>query len=186
MHEFLLELKKMKTLLFLSILKRITPVIVVLMLLGCQQNTVDSSKTPQFNHVYLHVSDMDNSLAFYTSAFDLQVTKHIKKLKRTLEDGQIVEQEINLALLKFPGHYFALEIGETLDSRASNTMVSYAHVGIEVEDIESASERIIKAGGVSSRPITQVETESIQAKTAFFTGPDGETIELMQIISGSF
>lgn len=176
----------MKTLLFLSLHKRMAPVIVVLILLGCTQNTAESPKNPQFNHVYLHVSDMDRSLAFYTTAFDLEVTKHIKKLKRTLEDGQIMEQEINLALLKFPGHYFGLEIGETLDSLASNSTASYAHVGIAVEDIESASERISKAGGIATRPITQVETDSIQAKTAFFTGPDGETIELMQIISGSF
>lgn len=176
----------MKTVLCQSIQERVLPFLVFLAILSCESNTATSPRTPQFNHVYLHVSDMDRSLDFYTSAFDLEVTKHIKKLKRTLEDGQTVEQEINLALLKFPGHYFALEIGETLDSLPNNTTASYAHVGIEVEDIESASERIIKAGGLSSRPITQVETESILAKTAFFTGPDGETIELMQIISGNF
>ncbi|MBN7814618.1 VOC family protein [Algoriphagus pacificus] len=175
----------MKTL-NLSIRRRILSLLALIGLFGCQSNPVSSPNTPQFNHVYLHVSDMDRSLDFYTSAFDLEVTKHIKKLKRTSEDGQTLEQEINLALLKFPGHYFGLEIGETLDSLPNNTRASYAHVGIEVEDIESASERIIKAGGLSTRPITQVETESIQAKTAFFTGPDGETIELMQIISGSF
>ena len=133
-----------------------------------------------------HISIGRFGLAYLTELRIISVAIDIKKLKRTLEDGQTVEQEINLALLKFPGHYFALEIGETLDSLPNNTRANYAHVGIEVEDIESASERIIKAGGLSSRPITQVETESILAKTAFFTGPDGETIELMQIISGNF
>ncbi len=129
---------------------------------------------------------MDRSVAFYTSAFDLELEKKVRKLKRTSEDGESEEYDVYLSLLKFPGQDFVLEIGENPAFQAENSSANYAHLGIDVLDIEVVSERILKAGGVLSRPISLVETEDIKAKTMFFTGPDGETIELMQIISGDF
>lgn len=159
---------------------------VLLALAGCQTKMDDVQLSPRFNHVYLNVTDMDRSVAFYTSAFDLELTKQVKKLKRTSEDGVSGEYDIFLSLLKFPGQDFVLEIGENPGFQAENSSASYTHLGIDVLDIGAASERILKAGGVLSRPLSLVETEDIKAKTMFFTGPDGETIELMQLISGDF
>ncbi len=161
--------------------------IVLMALLGCQtKEAKEVLLSPRFNHVFLNVTDMDRSVAFYTSAFDLELTKQIKKLKRTSADGISGEINIYLSLLKFPGQDFALEIGEKTDFQQENSSASYAHLGIDVLDIEVAGERVLKAGGVLARPISLVETEDIKAKTMFFTGPDGETIELMQVISGDF
>ena len=159
---------------------------VLLAFVGCQTKVNDVPLSPRFNHVYLKVSDIDRSVAFYTSAFDLELSKQIKKLTRTSEEGVTEEFEISLSLLKFPGQDFVLEIGENSESQAENSAASFTHLGIDVLDIEAASERILKAGGVLSRPLSLVETEDIKAKTMFFTGPDGETIELMQLISGDF
>lgn len=129
---------------------------------------------------------MDKSVAFYTAAFDLEVSKQIKKIKRTPVDGESGEFDIYLSLLKFPGQDFVLEIGENPDFQAENSTANFTHLGIDVLDIEAASERVLKAGGVLTRPMSLVETEDIKAKNIFFTGPDGETIELMEIISGDF
>ena len=79
-----------------------------------------------------------------------------------------------------------LEIGENPEFKAANNGANYTHLGIDVKDIEAASERVLKAGGILSRPLSLVETEDITAKNIFFLGPDGETIELMQMISGDF
>jgi len=35
-------------------------------------------------------------------------------------------------------------------------------------------------------PIRLIKAEGVEAKQAFFKGPDGEPIELMEIISGEF
>ena len=147
---------------------------------------VENLVSPRFNHVYLNVSDMEASIIFYTSAFDMQVTKQIKKIKRTGSDGNSQSFAIHLSLLKFPDQNFVLEIKESSEFKADNSSANFMHLGIDVKDIEAASQRIISAGGAMTRPVSLVETEDITAKTAFFTGPDGETIELMQILSGEF
>ncbi|WP_296705812.1 VOC family protein [Algoriphagus sp.] len=157
------------------------------LLIGCQTKVDDGRLlSPRFNHVYLNVANMDRSVAFYTAAFDLELVKQIKKLKRTSEEGTPEEYEIFLSLLKFPGQDFVLEIGENPAFQAENGSANYTHIGVDVSDIEAASERILKAGGILARPLAIVETEDIAAKTMFFTGPDGESLELMQLISGEF
>ena len=153
---------------------------------SCKTTTTDTPLSPRFNHVFLNVSNMDRSVAFYTAAFDLEVTKTIKTIKRTPEGGETGEFDIHLTLLKFPGQDFVLEIGENPEFKAANNGANYTHLGIDVKDIEAASERVLKAGGILSRPLSLVETEDITAKNIFFLGPDGETIELMQMISGDF
>jgi len=168
------------------LLHRVRLFLVLLAFVGCQTKVDEVQLSPRFNHVYLKVADIDRSVAFYTSAFDLELVKQIKKLKRTPEDGVATEYDISLSLLKFPGQDFVLEIGENSDLQAENSNANFTHLGIDVLNIEAASERILKAGGVLSRPLSLVETEDIKAKTMFFTGPDGETIELMQLISGDF
>jgi len=172
----------------LSCLKKSASFFIVLIaLLGCQtKEAKEVLLSPRFNHVYLKVSDLDRSVAFYTAAFELKQEKQIKKLKRTSAEGVSEEFETSLSLLKFPGQDFVLEIGKALDFQSENKQANYSHIGIDVADIETASERILKAGGVMISPVTLVETEDIIAKNAFFTGPDGETLELMQLISGDF
>lgn len=146
----------------------------------------DQPLSPRFNHVFLKVADMARSVQFYTTAFDLEVTKEIKKIKRTSEGGESAEYDIYLSLLKFPGQDFVLEIGENPDFKSENGAANFTHLGIDVVDIEAASARLAKAGGIILRPMSLVETEDIKAKNIFYSGPDGETIELMEIISGEF
>jgi lactoylglutathione lyase len=159
-----------------------------LLLLFSACNSIDkySPLSPRFNHVFLAVSDLDKSIAFYTKAFDLEITTRLKKLTKTSPDGEVTEIEVNMAFLKFPGQDFVFEIGERDRFVSENESANYQHVGVDVKDIEVAFERLVNAGATPLQPIVLVEAEGVSAKNAFLKGPDGETIELMEMISGEF
>lgn len=162
-------------------------VISAILILGCAHKEPASKPvSPRFNHVFLNTNDLEKSVAFYTSAFDVIVFNDIKKLTRTDSVGNSSTTEVHIVLLRFNGQDFNLEIGENSFFQAENTRASYAHIGIDVPDIELASQRLIKAGAQAIRPITLVEASEIKAKTAFFSGPNGETLELMELIEGEF
>jgi len=161
-------------------------ILALILISACSSQKAETKISPRFNHVFLTVADLDRSVVFYTKAFDLEVVNSIKKLKKTSSDGEVIEIEINMALLKFPGQDFVFEIGEREGFTAENTTANFAHLGIDVRDIEAAFDRLIKAGAILSQPISLVEANGVSAKNAFFTGPDGETIELMEIVSGEF
>lgn len=141
--------------------------------------------TPRFNHVMLTVANLDSSVAFYTRAFDLEVTQRITSLTVTRPDGTSAAREVKMAFLKFPGQDFVFELAERKIADDGITPV-FQHVGVDVKDIDSAAERVKAAGGQGFTGIAVVEGQGVKAKTAFFKGPDGENVELMQIISGNF
>ena len=141
--------------------------------------------TPRFNHVMLTVANLDSSVAFYTRAFDLEVAQRITSLKVTRPDGSTAEREVKMAFLKFPGQEFVFELAERKVVDDGITPV-FQHVGVDVTDIEAAAERVKAAGGEGFTGIAVVEGQGVKAKTAFFKGPDGENVELMQIVSGTF
>ena len=68
--------------------------------------------SPRFNHVMLIVSNLDSSVAFYTAAFDLKVAQRITELSVTPPNGTPTAHPVKMALLKFPGQEFVLEMAE--------------------------------------------------------------------------
>jgi catechol 2,3-dioxygenase-like lactoylglutathione lyase family enzyme len=143
--------------------------------------------SPRFNHVVIQVSDMNKSVKFYTDAFDLVVTNDsLKHVVYTLADGTKKEREVNIVLLKFPNQDFVYEMVEVSDYDHSTNFDKFHHIGIDVRDIKLAFERAIRAGAEVLVPIQLVQTNGIETKQAFLNGPDGEIIELMQLISGNF
>ena len=142
--------------------------------------------SPRFNHVMMIVSNLDSSVTFYTAAFDLKVAQRITELKVTGADGTPTAHPVKMALLKFPGQEFVLEMAER-PAPASGPSPNYQHLGVDVRDIEAAAERVRKAGGRDLTPINTVTTSTgTVAKNMFFVGPSGERVELMQIVSGEF
>ena len=142
--------------------------------------------SPRFNHVMVIVSNLDSSVTFYTAAFDLKVAQRITELKVTGADGTPTAHPVKMALLKFPGQEFVLEMAER-PAPASGPSPNYQHLGVDVRDIEAAAERVRKAGGRDLTPINTVTTSTgTVAKNMFFVGPSGERVELMQIVSGEF
>ena len=148
----------------------------------------EAPPSPRFNHVMLTVSNLDSSIAFYTAAFDLQVSQRITELRVTGADGAPNARPVKMALLKFPGQDFVLELAERPAAPPSTAPAPYyQHVGVDVRDIEAAAERVRKAGGRDPSPIQTVGTSSGSvAKNMFFRGPSGERVELMQMVSGEF
>jgi catechol 2,3-dioxygenase-like lactoylglutathione lyase family enzyme len=139
---------------------------------------------PRFNHVMLHVSNLDSSLAFYTRAFDLQVAQRIDSLTVTAANGSSVTRPARMALLKFPGQEFVLELAQR--PAGSGVSPHYQHLGVDVLDIAAAAERVQRAGGRDFSGIQTVHAPGTVARNAFFKGPDGELVELMQVVSGAF
>jgi catechol 2,3-dioxygenase-like lactoylglutathione lyase family enzyme len=143
--------------------------------------------SPRFNHVFLVVSDMERSVEFYTKAFDLKVTNDkIKHLVLTYEDGTQKQVESNVVLLKFPGQDFVFELKEVEKMDTIENFNLFQHVGISVKDIDKALKKALNAGAEITSPIRLVQTHGLALKNVFLKGPDGEDIELDQIISGEF
>ena len=143
--------------------------------------------SPRFNHVMLVVSNLDSSITFYTAAFDLQVAQRITELKVTGANGTPTARPVKMALLKFPGQEFVLELGERPATTPPGPPPYYQHLGVDVRDIAAAAERVRKAGGRDPSPIQTVNTSTgTVAKNMFFRGPSGELVELMQIVSCEF
>lgn len=149
--------------------------------------TTKKSISPRINHVMLYVSDLDASIDFYTKAFDLHVTNRISQLETTKPDGSVLVRDIEIVFLKFPGQDFVYELAQNPNPPDTISMAClFQHVGVDVANIEEALEQVITAGGKLIAPIQLVGTKDIKVKQAFLQGPDGENIELMQMLSGEF
>lgn len=147
----------------------------------------ETALSPRFNHVMLVVSNLDSSITFYTTAFDLQVAQRLTELRVTGADGAQSARPVKMALLKFPGQEFVLELAERPAPPTTGPAPYYQHVGIDVQDIAAAAERVRRAGGRDPSAIQTVSTSTgTVAKNMFFRGPSGELLELMQIVSGEF
>lgn len=141
---------------------------------------------PRFNHVMLYVSDLDASIAFYTRAFDLTVTQRIDTLRVTPPNGSETARAARMAFLKFPGQDFVYELAERR-VQDDGTSPFFQHVGVDVADIAAAAARVQAAGGRDFSGIATVRTSGgTVAKNGFFKGPDGELVELMQVLKGEF
>ncbi len=159
-------------------------ILLLVILIACNSKKEIS---PRLNHVVVQVTDLKKSIDFYTNAFGLEVTNDsLKHVVYTFADGSKQEKDINLVLLKFPGQDFVFEMSQVGVVKDSVNFDLFHHVGIDVKDIDKAFERAVSAGAKVSVPVRLVQTNGIEAKQAFLKGPDGENIELMQIISGKF
>lgn len=154
--------------------------------LSCNMNA-RKPISPRFNHVMLYVTNLEASIEFYTNAFDLRVTNRLDTLIRIDADGKEVARSVNMAFLKFTDQDFVFELAEhKLDSTSIPVAYLFQHVGVDVLDIDAAFKRAINAGGKELSPIRKVKAKGVEAKQAFIEGPDGERIELMQILEGEF
>jgi catechol 2,3-dioxygenase-like lactoylglutathione lyase family enzyme len=161
-------------------------VVILLLLSRCTEPT-KQPLSPRINHVMLYVSDLENSIDFYTRAFDLVVTNRLDSLTAVQPDGSEVTRPVKMAFLKFPGQDFVFELSQQpRDTTSITNPFLFQHVGVDVTDIDTAFKRAVEVGGDVLLQVRTVKAKGIEAKQAFLAGPDGERIELMQIISGEF
>lgn len=142
--------------------------------------------SPRFNHVMLYVSDLEASIEFYTAAFDVEVTQRLTSITVVAEDGTETTNPVRMAFLKFPGQEFVLELSER-EVPDGGPSALFQHLGIDVADIDAAAERVLAAGALNFTGVRTVRaTGGIEAKNAFFVGPDAEQLELMEMVAGTF
>lgn len=161
--------------------------LLVLVIASCTNSNQHRATSPRVNHVMLYVSDLEKSIQFYTQAFDFEVTNRLDTLIATQPDGTELVRPVKMAFLKFPNQDFVFELSEQVaDTTNRPVAFLFQHVGIDVQDIDAAYSRAMGAGGEALLPVRVVKAKGIEAKQAFVGGPDGERVELMQIISGEF
>jgi catechol 2,3-dioxygenase-like lactoylglutathione lyase family enzyme len=103
------------------------------------------------------------------------------------DTGRYDSLSVNMAFLRFCGSRFVLELSQRAVAQDSNAVpIHFQHLGIEVDDIELAMGKVGGAGAETVRTVTTVMAEGIKVKNAFFKEPDGEIIELMEILEGAF
>src|SRR5688500_10080256 len=100
----------------------------------------EAALSPRFNHVMLVVSNLDSSITFYTAAFDLQVAQRITEVTVTDANGAPSARPVKMALLKFPGQEFVLELAERPAASCSGPAQHYRHLSGDVVYIPAADD----------------------------------------------
>lgn len=120
----------------------------------------------RLEHVGVNVSDMARSEAFYNEVFGL-----IK-----LEEYSDRVENMHLVFMGFPDEsQTAIELVLDPPSASSGPV---DHIAFTVDDIESEYVRIRGLGVPCIHPSVQRLANGM--RYAFFTGPDGESLELFQ------
>lgn len=140
----------------------------------------------RINHVMLYVSDIDSSVAFYQEVLDLQLHQQISELVLYNDGAPQDSFNVNIALLRLPGSPMNLELAEVPGLDLGVMSPHFQHIGIGVANIDAYIARLEELGIELTVPKRVLGAGEIKAKTAFFNGPDGESIELMEILSGDF
>lgn len=140
------------------------------------------------NHVGITVKNLDDAIAFYSALTDSEITPkdeiggermaRVQGLEKTLIRYATVHlTNLNIDLLEYV---------EPKPEKASyrNEQISAMHLCFEVDNLESAVERLEKAGIVfNGEPITfKAEDglkEGIGTGVAYFTDPDGTNLEII-------
>lgn len=121
-------------------------------------------------HIALYTSDLERSVRFYQTLGG----------RLTGRADSVKPSGINyLALVQLPG--FCLEIIESHDGTEISGSGMFPHIAIQVDDINAAVSDLKAAGICSFRtesPMTMPIFGGI--RNIFFTGPDGELLELLQ------
>jgi catechol 2,3-dioxygenase-like lactoylglutathione lyase family enzyme len=122
-----------------------------------------------FHHVAMRVRDFDRSLAFYTDT--LGCTKKIAW-------GEAPKRA---AMLDVGGSDY-LELFEKPDHKPVEGEASVVHFALRCADVDSVLERVRETGATVTVEPMDVDIEAdvgtVPVRIAFFTGPDGEVVEL--------
>jgi lactoylglutathione lyase len=117
-------------------------------------------------HVGIQVRNLDRSIKFYTEVLGLPLRKRLR-LNETTE----------LAFLPLGDFEIELICKSTEYNYAKDSIVH--HLGFTVDDVAGALERLRKHGVelIHEQPLF---LDKMDVHIAFFWGPDGEKLELLQ------
>lgn len=128
-------------------------------------------KVQRLLHTRMRVSDMDQTIAFYTDVLGLEVLE-----RKTSPRGS------HLAFLKVPNSEELIELCSFPASGAVQVQEDLVHLAFEVDDMDQAI-RELNTKGI---PITDGPTTSSSgSRFIFIDAPDGYEIELIQRLPGT-
>ena len=121
----------------------------------------------RLHHLHIICRDLEKMITFFTETLE---AKLVRRKKFGTADG---------ASLDLQGTTVNLRVSredETIVGDASQSSYGYDHIGLQVEDIESAYTELQAQGFSFLVPPTDIPN----LKMAFFKGPEDITIELVQ------
>ena len=125
-------------------------------------------------HFGLSVSDLDESIRFYTEVLDLEISE-----RREKDAFFHVGADDVLALIQYPGGatQFAAEM------RPKNWGKAFTHFGLMAESVESVFgfQKHLEASGVE---IVKEAYERWDGASVYFLDPNGYTLEFIYFDSG--
>ncbi|GMA59049.1 lactoylglutathione lyase [Alicyclobacillus sacchari] len=121
----------------------------------------------KLEHTGVMVNNLEESIDFYTRILGME-------LNGILEHNQ---PGMRLAFLAFSGQTAELELIEGYPSAVASEGQVH-HLAFTVDDIEAEAERLRALGVTFTDP--EITTLRNQARYIFFTGPNGEQLELFQ------
>ncbi len=122
----------------------------------------------RFNHVHLVCSDLETMIDFLTEVLGAE---YLDRCKFGKADG---------ARLKLSGVSISLRLpagSEEFSVESPPRCFGYHHLGVEVEDLDGAYRELVDKGF----EFTKKPGMGAAIRNAFFKGPDGVIIELMEI-----
>lgn len=122
----------------------------------------------KLEHIGVMVKDMDVSVAFYTEVLGLRLVERVR-----------VDEKLELGLLSLPG---SENVQIELISRGHDGIPAAGkvdHIAFTVTNIDAEVEKL-RARGVRLIDEQPRELPALNARIAFFYGPDGEKLEFFQ------
>lgn len=145
----------------------------------------------QMHHTGITVSDLERSAAFYGELFGFQ------EVLRSDYSGEEVAQllgvtDASITVLMLGAENSILELVKyhtppsAPPSQTLNDTLGVLHVCIVVEDISSSLARALELGATATAPPSSPIAAGPAAggRFAYLRGPDGETVELIQLGPG--
>ena len=130
-----------------------------------------------------YVSDIEVSQKFYTSVFGFEVVMRWNEMEVS-EDG------VDYKTIPHKGVYMRDVNGTHLEFIESGNLENYRevqepinHFAIRVDDVELTIARAIEAGAKLAIPISHIRIGSLNVRSGFVFGPDGERIQLVEIMA---
>ncbi len=121
----------------------------------------------RFHHVHIICKDLEKMIRFFTEVLEATL---VKRQKFGTADGASLDLQGITVNLRFSRE------DDQMVGDASQTRYGYDHIGLEVEDIESAFKDLTAQGFTFLVPPKEIT----DLKIAFFKGPEDITIELVQ------
>jgi catechol 2,3-dioxygenase-like lactoylglutathione lyase family enzyme len=121
----------------------------------------------KFNHLHLIVSNLEEGISFFTELLGAEL---VRRRKFGPSDGAVLQLDGTGINLRLPHE------NEQFSIDCPPTHFGYHHIALEVEDLSATHKRLLKSG----LEFTKEPSKGEFYWNAFFKGPDGILVELIE------